>query len=244
MQVNEDIEGQLNEAERKLIAEAIVTAQPKPKVAIEVGTWLGGGSTLHILRALEQNGEGHLWGIEADPAIYARMVQNIRITAPELLHRFTPILGYSHEVIPKWLTEQGHGVQVDFVFLDGGNNPAEQIIEFKLLDPHIPVGGQLMAHDAKLRKGKWLVPYLSLLDNWHVTIYDTGPEGMLYARKIAAQPSKVSARNASRKLLLLRCNPIEIAANVLPAPVCGFVLKLLPRRVSRGLSDGRWAPDK
>jgi len=25
-----------------------------------------------------------------------------------------------------------------------------------------------MAHDAKMRKGKWLVPYLSLLDNWQV----------------------------------------------------------------------------
>jgi len=29
-----------------------------------LGTWLGGGSTLHILRALEQNGVGHLYGIE------------------------------------------------------------------------------------------------------------------------------------------------------------------------------------
>jgi nucleoside-diphosphate-sugar epimerase len=63
------IEGQLNEAERRLITEAITGAAKKPLVAIEVGTWLGGGSTLHILRALEQNGTGHLWGIEADRAL-------------------------------------------------------------------------------------------------------------------------------------------------------------------------------
>ena len=64
------IEGQLNEAERRLITEAITGAAKKPLVAIEVGTWLGGGSTLHILRALEQNGTGHLLGIEADRSIY------------------------------------------------------------------------------------------------------------------------------------------------------------------------------
>jgi hypothetical protein len=40
------IEGQLNEAERRLITEAITGAAKKPLVAIEVGTWLGGGSTL------------------------------------------------------------------------------------------------------------------------------------------------------------------------------------------------------
>lgn len=56
-----EIEGQLNAVERWLITEAIVSAAKKPLVAIEVGTWLGGDSTLHILRALEQNGAGQLW---------------------------------------------------------------------------------------------------------------------------------------------------------------------------------------
>ena len=71
------IEGQLSEAERRLITEAITGAAQKPLVAIEVGTWLGGGSTLHILRALEQNGAGELWGIEVDRSIYERMLANI-----------------------------------------------------------------------------------------------------------------------------------------------------------------------
>ena len=48
-----EIEGQLNVAERRLITETIVGAAKKPLVAIEIGTWLGGGSTLHSLRALE-----------------------------------------------------------------------------------------------------------------------------------------------------------------------------------------------
>ena len=65
-------EGQLNAVERRLLAEAIIGAEEKPKVLIGVGTWYGGGSTSHILRALEQNGVGHLWGIEADRSVYER----------------------------------------------------------------------------------------------------------------------------------------------------------------------------
>src|SRR6266496_5502432 len=51
------IEGQLNARERELLVNAVLKASTPPKVALEVGTWLGGGSTLHILRALEKNGQ-------------------------------------------------------------------------------------------------------------------------------------------------------------------------------------------
>ena len=157
------IEGQLNATERKLLSDGITLAKKKPGVVIEVGTGLGGGSTLHILRALEQNGTGHLWGVGADRSIYDRMPANIRAAAPEASGRFTPVFGFSQNIIPQWLAERGKDVKVDFAFLDGGNNPGEQIDEFHLLDPFIPVGGQLMAHDAKLRKAKWLVPYIMKL---------------------------------------------------------------------------------
>jgi len=233
-----EIEGQLNEVECRLLTEAITAANPKPQTVIEVGTWLGGGSTLHILRALEKNGSGHLWGIEADQSIYERMLANIRAAAPEACGRFTPLFGFSQDVIPRWLAEQGQAVRVDFAFLDGGNNPGEQIEEFQLLDPHIPVGGQLMAHDAKMRKGKWLVPYLSELDHWRVELHDISEYGLMSARKIGAHPSPASARAAGRHLFKRRCNPAEIAAAVLPSNVCGFVLGLLPTRLSRRLSDG------
>ena len=61
------IEGQLNARERELLTRAILDAPKPPKVTLEVGTWLGGGSTLHILRALEKNGCGHLWGGASRP---------------------------------------------------------------------------------------------------------------------------------------------------------------------------------
>jgi predicted O-methyltransferase YrrM len=232
------IDGQLNEAERQLLTEAIIQASEKPKVVIEVGTWLGGGSTLHILRALERNGTGHLWGIEADETIYERMVTNIRAAAPEACQRFTPLFGFSQKVIPRWLQEQGQGVKVDFVFLDGAPRPSEQVVEFRLLDRFIPVGGQLMAHDANIRKGRWLVPYLSRLDHWQVRVINASEFGLLHARKIAQRPSPASRRAATAKLLLLRCNPVEVIGAVLPASVCAWILARLPKRLVNRLAHG------
>lgn len=233
------IEGQLNATERRILTDAITRVNRPPQIVIEVGTWLGGGSTLHILRALQQNGAGHLWGVEADRSIYDRMIANIRAAAPEASGRFTPIFGFSQVIIPQWLAERGSNVQVDLAFLDGGNNPQEQIDEFKLLDPFIPVGGQLMGHDAKLRKGKWLVPYLMNLDNWKAELHDVSDEGLVTAVKIAAQPSPASSKAAAACLRKMRLAPAELAATYLPASVCGFFLRLLPRGFSRRLSDGR-----
>lgn len=233
------IDGQLNPTERRLLSEGITLAKKRPEVVIEVGTWLGGGSTLHILRALQQNGIGHLWGVEADRSIYDRMIANIRAAAPEASARFTPIFGFSQDVIPQWLAERGRDVKVDFAFLDGGNNPGEQIDEFHLLDPFIPVGGQLMAHDAKLRKAKWLVPYLMKLDHWKAELHDVSDEGLLTAVKVAEQPSPASRKAAAACLLKMKLAPAELAATYLPSSVCGFFLRLMPRGFSRRLSDGR-----
>lgn len=233
-----EIEGQLNAAERQLITDAICGAAKKPVVAIEAGTWLGGGSTLHILRALEQNGTGHLWGIEVDRSIYDRMLANIRAAAPLEAKRFTPLFGFSQDALKEWKHEHAN-VSVDFCFLDGGNNPREQIEEFELLDPLIPVGGQLMSHDAKMRKGRWLVPYVSRLDNWESKLHDISDNGLFYAKKTTARPSAEALRTAKWHLFKQMCNPAEMAASYLPSSVCGFALRILPKRFSRQLSDGR-----
>jgi predicted O-methyltransferase YrrM len=233
-----EIEGQLNAAERQLIADAIGRAEKQPLVAIEVGTWLGGGSTLHILRALEHNGVGHLWGIEYDRSIYDRMVASIRAAAAKEAARFTPLFGLSRKVLKQWKQEQPPNTAVDFCFLDGGNNPREQIQEFELLDPMIPVGGQLMSHDANMRKGRWLVPYISQLDNWKSTLHQISEPGLFYAKKIAARPSAGSLRAAKQHLFKQMCHPPEIAASFLPAAVCRLALRMLPRKFSRDLAEG------
>jgi predicted O-methyltransferase YrrM len=234
----ESIEGQLNAQERGLITSTILDAPVKPQVAVEVGTWLGGGSTLHILRALHKNGEGHLWGVEAVKDIYEKMIGSIRAAAPEAADRFTPLLGLSTEVLPLWLKGLPRDAEIDFVFLDGGDNPYEQIEEFKLLAPRIKTGGVLMSHDAKWRKGKWLVPYVSLLDNWQSEVLDISHDGVFHARKIRIQPSEASRRKAEWKLKLMRLEFIELVGRFIPSRVCRKILRALPTRLLRRLTLG------
>lgn len=233
------IEGQLNAAERAFVSQAVLEAPVKPEVVLEVGTWLGGGSTLHILRALHTNGTGHLWGVEASRDIYEKMIANIRLGAPEAADRFTPIFGFSTEVLPQWLNRLPAGKEIDAVFLDGGDNPMEQIEEFKLLADRIKLGGILMAHDARTRKGKWFVPYLSLLDNWEMRVHELSNYGLLHARKIRLQPSAASLRAAEQKLSRLRLEPVEIIARCTPSWLCGLILRLLPKKLVRKLTVGK-----
>jgi len=232
-------EGQLNAEERSLLTAAILNAPVKPKIVLEVGTWLGGGSTLHFLKALEANAEGHLWGIEADRSIYERMVENIQTSAPEAAHRFTPLFGFSQNIIPHWLAERGSNAAVDVAFLDGGDNPLEQITEFQLLADRIPIGGQLLAHDAKLRKGKWLRPYVEQLDNWKVELHDVSAEGLLRAVKIAAAPSESSRRAAAARLRKLRFDPVELIGKILPSSVCRILLDRMPEKLRLRIGQGR-----
>ena len=234
-----EIEGQLSSAERQFLVETLRGLPQKPERVVEVGTWLGGGSTLHILRTLHENRAGHLWGVEADRRIYEKMIANLRAALPEALDRFTPLFGFSEDVLPRWLAGLPDGDRIDFVFLDGGNNPAEQILEFQLLDPRIRPGGVLMAHDARVRKGKWLVPYLGQLDHWETRVLDLSELGLLSARKIKEQPSEQCRRAAERTLRRLRREPIELVGALLPSWFCGMVIRSLPKPVTNYLYRGR-----
>jgi hypothetical protein len=96
-----------------------------------------------------------------------------------------------------------------------------------------------MTHDAKFRKGKWLIPYVSRLDNWGSKLYDVSAEGLFFAKKIAPHPSPSNLRSARSHLARMRFEPTEVAAALLPAKVCSLVLKLLPEKLRRGIAEGR-----
>lgn len=231
------MEGQLNSKEREIITRWVTDL--KPQRAMEVGTWLGGGSTLHILKALEANGQGHLWGIEAFQSIYDAMLKNINSAGAEIAARFTPLFGFSQNVIPEFLAKNGKDTTIEFVFLDGGDNPMEQITEFQVLRDSMPVGSVLLSHDAKLRKGKWLIPYLKAHDNWECKLHDVSDEGMFEAIKTAPFPSKESERKAAKLLQSLRMQPTEFLGRILPAPVISMILRLIPRKLVLKITQGR-----
>jgi len=234
-----EIEGQLCAEERRMLTDTILGMVEKPRIIVEVGTWLGGGSTAHILRALHKNGEGHLWGMEATKDIYDKMLANISAAVPEAADRFTPLFGFSSEVLPAWIKALPPGSKIDLAFLDGGDNPNEQIEEFKLLAPLTRVGGVIMGHDANMRKGKWFVPYVSLLDNWESKVFDYSREGLFLARKIREEPSTESFNAAERQLSKLQCKPIDLVARMLPSSFKGVVLRVVPKPVFDFLFKGR-----
>lgn len=217
----------------------MLNSAPKPEIILEVGTWLGGGSTLHFLEALALNQVGHLYGVEADSSIYQQMLENLHAAVPDKVSRFTPLFGTSRKVIPRLLHQLGPDAEIDIVFLDGGDNPNEQVQEFQALANRIRVGGTLFAHDTKLRKGKWLLPYLKRLDNWNVCLLDISEEGMLAATKLRDQPSSGSRLFATIKLFTLRLEPVELIGAVLPKSICALFLRLLPERMRLRLSQGR-----
>jgi hypothetical protein len=78
-----------------------------------------------------------------------------------------------------------------------------------------------------------------LLDNWETQLHDFSQYGIFYARKIRERASEASLQAAKKKLRGLRCEPKEIAATVLPSWLCGAILRMLPGRLAKSLSDDR-----
>jgi len=234
-----EVDGQLNARERDLIGQYLVMGETPPMVAVEVGTWLGGGSTMVILKEFVRAGTGHLWGVEADEGIYERMVANISEALPEGMDYFTPLLGLSQKKLPEWIASQGHAPEIDFVFLDGGDSPREQIDEFYLLDPLLKVGGRILSHDANFRKGKWFVPYIKALDNYRVMLHQVSEEGLLAAVKVASKPSEASRTQAARILKGCRSEPVEILGHLTPRWVLRLAANVLPASISRRFGQGR-----
>jgi len=229
------LEGQLNSAERNLIFDIVTRLLPEKPVCLEVGTYKGGGSTLHILKALSR-GDGILFGIEASKTIYQEMKASLLFHQPDLCRRFTPLWGFSQQVIPS-LVNSGRLQKVNFAFLDGGNNPCEQIDEFFILDPLMPVGSVLMSHDAFLRKGKFLRRILPLMDHWKTEILPISTEGVLVATKIASQPA--NPFKARLVLFLCRLTPLEVAAKLTPQWFRSALFRALPHKLAAWIADGR-----
>ena len=104
------IEGQLNQLERNILTAAILEAPQKPEVVIEVGTWLGGGSTLHIFKGVGAEWQRAFVGYRGG-SVHLRtddhQYPDVRLKPH---NRFTPLFGFSQRVLPQWLAEQKEGL--------------------------------------------------------------------------------------------------------------------------------------
>jgi hypothetical protein len=167
------------------------------------------------------------------------MVANIRSAGDELVARFTPVFGFSQKVIPDLIKDMGKDAVFGFVFLDGGDNPMEQIEEFQLIRDYVPVGGVIMGHDAKLRKGKWLVPYMRAHDKWECVLHDVSEEGLFEVRKVSDHPSEDSKNKAASLLSTMRMQPTELIGRLLLTPLIKIILRFIPTKLLLKITQGR-----
>ena len=68
----DSLEGQLTQKERRLLYAAIICN--RPRIALEIGTWNGGGSTYFISSAMNNVGKGSLHTVEANKEQYDHAV--------------------------------------------------------------------------------------------------------------------------------------------------------------------------
>lgn len=185
------MEGQLYKADRQLLHDTIV--ENKPSIVFEVGTWLGGGSTLSIAKALHANGKGRLYTIEMMKDFYDRAKKSYRKEQPELLPFIEFIHGESLKLYPKILKDlarmsSGRGI-VDAVFLDGCGTKSKgghttSMAELEMFEPFMRKGGVFMMHDWRDAKAELVKPYLKSSKKWKVVKELGPPESIGFGKAI------------------------------------------------------------
>lgn len=176
------IPGQMYFEDRRVLYDTV--RRLKPAVCFEVGTWLGGGSTLVVARALRANGSGHLHTIETNDWAYENAVSRWDRRAADLKPFVTFHHGDYREVFPPLLEAAG---TVDFFVLDGAEDAQETVDQFRFFDAHAHAGTELFAHDWETEKSRLVRPLLEESESWDVTQVVGPPKsvGLAVARRRA-----------------------------------------------------------
>jgi predicted O-methyltransferase YrrM len=174
--------GQMWFEDRRVLYDTV--RRVKPKSCFEVGTWLGGGSTLVVARALQKNGFGHLHTIETDEWAYPRAIEAYDKFAPELKQFVTLHKGDYKEHFPELIEQAG---TVDFFVLDGAEDGQETLDQFHFFDERSHRGTELFAHDWETEKSRLVRPELESSKTWEITEVAGPPKsvGLAVARRVA-----------------------------------------------------------
>jgi hypothetical protein len=136
----------------------------RPQRCFEVGTWLGGGSTLVIARALRDNGGGRLHTIELLDDVHHKAVEYYERHVPELRPFVEFHLGDYRERFPALIDDGG----VDFFVLDGAEDAEQTMEQFRFFDERSRVGTGLFAHDWESEKSRLVRPELEGSERWEL----------------------------------------------------------------------------
>lgn len=127
--------------ERALLQQ--IVRKLRPEIALEIGTWKGGGSTFQIATALLNNNYGTLHTCEPDNELYSIALNTY---TKELNNKYPVILynDYSHDVIGYLLDRNA---VPDFVLMDGPEDPNVCLNDLKMLEDHMKEGSIVSFHD-------------------------------------------------------------------------------------------------
>lgn len=157
-------EGQLEDVERTYLFD-LVRAQ-RPDIVVESGTWKGGGSTLFLVRALCENGQGHLHTWESHPPFHAE-ASAYYTRNPRMNRQITLHLGDFVQAAEAF--EQAFLDRIGVVFLDGGDetpqgtlklprdrypDASENVRSFKALADRLRPGTHVLLHDWGVEGGR------------------------------------------------------------------------------------------
>jgi predicted O-methyltransferase YrrM len=116
----------------------------KPEKVVETGPGTGISSSF-ILKALEANGSGEMWSIEAGVLAISPLKLNFGQFVPESLRgRWHLIMGESEKLLPNLLNDLK---SVDFFFHDSDHSYENMSWEFEKAWPYVRKGGILAADD-------------------------------------------------------------------------------------------------
>jgi hypothetical protein len=164
--------GQMYFEDRRVLYDAV--RRLRPSRCFEVGTWMGGGSTLVIARALRDNGAGKLHTIELLEDVHRQAVGYYERHVPELRPYVEFHLGDYREHFPALVEDGG----VDFFVLDGAEDAEQTMEQFRFFDERSHVGTALFAHDWESEKSRLVRPEIEASSRWDVVATAAPPKSV------------------------------------------------------------------
>ena len=172
----------------------------RPTLVFETGSHIG-FSSLHIAKALRENGHGKLVSFDTNIREVSRNIEQAQFNEYVEL-----VSGDSAVQMRVYLTEK-RVKEIDIAFIDGDHTRRGCVRDFESIHSHIKVGGYVIFHDIHPEICGWKGPRFvlnilkrtsrcSLLERYEVEeIHDLDPFGFAVCRKISSGENPLGERS-------------------------------------------------
>lgn len=186
-------EGQLSDIERNYLFDVVISL--KPHLVIESGTWLGGGSTLFLVKGVFENKIGKLHTYETHTP-YWECATNFYESSI-----YKPYIELFNEDFVEATKKYDFDDNKVVIFLDGGDEAAgalklppemypeasENLASFKILESKVKPGTNVLLHDwtVDMGRGTFVKQYLDKnnFDGWELVNVVTATTGLAHLVK-------------------------------------------------------------